>query len=213
MIFRKRWFTVLLLTLAFLLTTACSCTDFIAGLGKPSQNNATVESTKNTRTQTAAKTTVPTQSPKPKVSTTPFEIPSKPGTAFEGEFSEQDLYDLMKEQITKVAGDYVTDVEVSITTEALNATVQMSASDLNIKFGVTISGVPVVVAGKVYLKVTQITLDDTLSGWTRLTAKSLVQSMIDQYSGENGIPIDIEGIQIDEVQLRPGKLYVRGKTL
>jgi len=192
-ILRKRWLLIVLLTLAFVFTTACSCSDFISGLGKA--------------------TIVPTIIPKPKVVVTPFIIPSKSGTAFEGEFSEEELNVLLKQEIAKEAGDYVSDIQVSITTEALIATVQVSASDLNIKFGVTVTGIPVVVAGKVYLKVTQVTLDDKLTGWTRLTAKSLVQSAIDQYSGVNGIPIDITGVQIDEVQLRPGKLYVRGKTL
>lgn len=192
-ILRKRWLLIVLLTLAFVFTTACSCSDFISGLGKA--------------------TIVPTITPKPKVVVTPFIIPSKSGTAFEGEFSEEELNVLLKQEIAKEAGDYVSDIQVSITTETLIATVQVSASDLNIKFGVTVTGIPVVVAGKVYLKVTQVTLDDKLTGWTRLTAKSLVQSMIDKYSGANGIPIDIKGVQIDEVQLRSGKLYVRGKTL
>lgn len=192
-ILRKRWLLVVLLVLAFILTTACSCSDFISGLGKA--------------------TIVPTITPKPRVIVTPFIIPSKSGTAFEGEFSEEELNGLIKNEIAKEAGDYVSDIQVIITTEALIATVQVSAIDLNIKFGVMVTGIPVVVAGKVYLKVTQVTLDDKLTGWTRLTAKSLVQSAIDQYSGVNGIPIDITGVQIDEVQLRPGKLYVRGKTL
>ncbi|MHB1355748.1 MAG: hypothetical protein ACYCZF_07200 [Anaerolineae bacterium] len=194
----KRWLLVLLLTLAFLFTTACSCTDFLSGLGKPDQTNATV---------------VPTITPKPKAVGTPFILPSKAGTAFEGEFSEDEINDLIKQEIAKEAGDYVSDIQVSITTEALIATVQVSASDLNIKFGVTVTGVPVVIEGKVYLKVTSVTLDDKLAGWTRLTAKSLVQTAIDKYSGVNGIPVDIKNVQIDEVQLRPGKLYVRGKTL
>jgi hypothetical protein len=195
---RKRWLFLLLLTLAFVFTTACSCTDLISGLGKAGLGKAT---------------TVPTNTLKPKAVVTPFILPSISGTAFEGEFSEDEINALFKKEIAQEAGNYVSDVQVSITSEALIATVQISASDLNIKFGVTVSGIPVVVAGKVYLKITQVTLDDKLSGWTRLTAKSLVQSMIDKYSGANGIPIDIQGVQIDEVQLRPGKLYVRGKTL
>lgn len=197
-ILRKRWLLVALLALAFVLTTACSCSDFISGLGKSGQAKAT---------------TVPTITPKPQVVVTPFAIPSKSGTVFEGEFSEEELNGLIKNEIAKEAGDYVSDIQVSITTEALIATVQVSASDLNIVFGVTVTGIPVVIAGKVYLKVTEVTLDDKLTGWTRLTAKSLVQSAIDKYSGVNGIPIDITGVQIDEVQLRPGKLYVRGKKL
>jgi hypothetical protein len=197
-ILRKRWILLVLLSITFVLTTACSCTDFIAGLGKSSQKDATI---------------VPTVTPKPQAVVTPFIVPAISGTAFEGEFSEEQINDLIRQEVAQEAGEYVSDIQVSITTDALIATAQVSASDLNIKFGVTMSGVPVVVAGKVYLKVNEVTLDDTLSGWTRLTAKSMVQAMIDKYSGTNGIPIDIADVQIDEVQLRPGKLYVRGKTL
>jgi hypothetical protein len=192
-ILHKRWVLILVLCLAFVFTTACSCTNLFAPKSIP--------------------TVVPTITPKPTVVVTPFVVPQKSGTAFEGEFSEEQLNSFLKDEIAKEAGDYVSDIQVSITSEAILATVQINASDLNIKFGVTVAGIPVVVEGKVYLKVTQITLDDKLSGWTRLTAKSLVQSMIDKYAGANGIPIDIKGIRIDEVELRPGKLYIKGKTL
>lgn len=176
-------------------STACSCGDRLSGLAG-SKAQATLQPTAKPTTNAPA-----------------MVIPKQANTNFDGEFSEQEITRLISTELIKEAGDYVTGFEVKITPEAMVATVQVNAKELNVKFGVVVSGVPQVVDGKAYLQVTQITLDNTLSGWTRLSAKSLVQGMIDQYAGENGIPIDIDNLRIDEVQLRSGALYVRGKTL
>ncbi|MCE5259414.1 MAG: hypothetical protein LLG44_10245 [Chloroflexi bacterium] len=148
----------------------------------------------------------------PTVVVTPLVIPKEADTAFEGEMSAAEVEKLLQEQIAEV-GDYVSDIHVQITPEAILAQLQVNASELKITFGVTATALPNVVDGQLYLKIIQVTLDDTLSGWTRLSAKSLIQEAIDKYSGENGIPIEFDNIYIEEVKLGMGKLYVRGKTL
>ncbi len=196
----RSWLLAAICALFLLSSTACSCSDRIAGMF--GRKESTVVPT------TAIPATVV-----PTVVVTPLVIPKEADTAFEGEMSAAEIEKLLQGQIAGEVGDYVGDIHVQITPEAILAQLQVNASELKITFGVTATAVPNVVDGKVYLKITQVTLDDTLSGWTRLSAKSLVQEAIDKYSGENGIPIEFDNTYIEEVELGMGKLYVRGKTL
>lgn len=188
-----RWLLVALSALIVVSAGACSCSQKLAGLfGKKAAATPTAE---------------------PTVVLMPLVIPKQSGEAFEGEMGEDELEELVSELIGKEALEYISEVDVQISPESLLANVRVSAGNLNITFKVTIAGVPQVVEGKVYLQITQVILDDSLSGWTRLSAKSLVQGAIDKYAGENGIQVGFDDLWIDEVELRQDRLYVRGKTL
>ena len=76
-----------------------------------------------------------------------------------------------------------------------------------------ISGVPVVVDGELYFKVQAVTLGPQFSGFIRAIAQGLIQEMIQQEAGPNGIPIPVtlpEGMTITSVALGDGVLLLEG---
>jgi len=190
-----KWLVAALCALLIVFSTACSCTDQVAGLFK-----------RQTKTPTPAIT--PTA-----VVTRPLVVTDKPDTAFEGEMSAAEIETLLQEQITGEAGEYISDLHVQITPEVVLARLHITLKEMNVSFDMTAAGVPEVVDGKIYLKVTQITFEDTLTGWARLSAKSIVQKALDEYSGENGIPIELDNLYIEAVELRTDVIYIRGRTL
>ena len=190
----SRWPLAIVCAFLIISSTACACADRLSGVFRQ-----------------AAQAPTPTVAVPTAVNTVPLAIPDEPDTAFEGELSAADIERLLQEQIPE-AKEYINELDIQITEEAILANLKVNASQLNITFGLTAAVQPSVQDGIIYLKVTQITLDNTLTGWTRLSAKSLIQQILDKYSGEQGIPLDLKDLYIEAVELRPGKIYIRGRT-
>lgn len=84
---------------------------------------------------------------------------------------------------------------------------------MGISTGLTARGVPVVLGGQAYVRIEDIQLDDSLPGFTRLIARNLIKKAIEDNSTPNGIPIPYPDIYLDSVELLPGAIRLKGRTL
>jgi hypothetical protein len=155
-----------------------------------------------TSTTEAAQARVPaTATPTQPVDTGPFTI----------EITEQELNSYLKAESFSGDGLTISDVTVSLTPQEAIVNLRATHRDLGISMGVTLYGQPQVIDGTIYLRITRVELDDSVRGFTRLIAQALVEAAINQYAQPHGIPITIEGVEVEKAELAQGKLIVTGR--
>ncbi len=139
-------------------------------------------------------------------------IPAESNQAFQVEMTEDQIAQELAGQVFEQQGFKASDIHVMLTDQEIICSLRVQQADTGLSTGITVRGVPVVASGAVYFKVNQVTLDDTLSGFARLIAQSAVEQAIKQYSTPQGIPIPTDNIEVQSVQLLPGKIIVTGRT-
>jgi len=130
---------------------------------------------------------------------------------FQLELTEDDISAMVEEQGLSAQGMDISDVTTTITPEHVIATVDASHADSGLSGKITFIAVPRVVGGQLYLEIVDFSLGSSFTGFARLIASALIQSVLDSYNTGDGIPIPITGIEaITDVELFDGKLVVTG---
>jgi hypothetical protein len=235
---RKRILLLGLLALVWLATSACACSDLLAPLGeRDSTPQPTATPTRGlltqpqrelsataqhrtatlTRTPRRTPTATPTRSPSRTSAPAPTSeqvdgIPSTPNTAFDVILTEEQVNDYVAGQVVSEGGVQVSDAQVTLADgEAL---VHLSAyhEASNLRLGLTVRGAPVVYEGGLYVRVDDVTLDDSVRGLARLLARTVIDAALAQYTGEHGIAIPIEQVTLESVDVTPGQVRIVGRT-
>jgi len=88
---------------------------------------------------------------------------------------------------------------------------QVSESDGSLDVGVTVVGEPYVEDGQAYVQIIAFSLDESVSGFARMLAQAAIQKAIDKATGEQGIPVPVEGVEVLSVDVQPGVIVIRGR--
>jgi len=227
-------FLLLVLAAIWLVSTACSCGDLVSDITAGRQPTSTpIAVTRVVRratatpdpTQTPTRTPVPTPKPfstllvptkPPKPPAQPggsVQVPTQPNKDFIIEATQDEINDYLAGETFEQQGLEVREIKVTLTAREIIGELKATYAEMNLSAGATMRGVPSVVDGEVYFKITDVELDDSISGLARIVAKVAVEEAIAQYSTPYGIPITIEeDVEVLDIQLLPGKLIIKGRT-
>jgi hypothetical protein len=208
------------------LTSGCACGNALSRLGLGPRPTAT--STPPPPTATAIPTVVPDASAATPaatllVPTRPPEgngmaaLPDEADAPFTIALTQQEVNEYLAEKEFNPSGVILRDIQITITDDALIADLKASQVESGLSGGVTMRGVPHAVDGQIYFRVDDVTLDESISGFARLLAKAAIDQTIRRYSGDNGIPVPIDGVlradvEVQEIELDPGVITVTGRT-
>ena len=202
MVRNRKYVLWLSVAVVWLLASACSCSDLLATLSeRDSTSGPTATSTSGilaeaqTRTRTATLTRAPTRTRTPTptravVAGTPSPaidemqgIPTTPDTPFDVTLTEEQINDYLAGQVVSESGIEVSDPQVTLGDGEAMVHVNAYQEASNIRVGLTVRGTPVVYEGDLYVRVEDVTLDDTVKGFTRLLARTVIEAALKQYSG------------------------------
>ncbi|NLT74006.1 MAG: hypothetical protein GXX94_07395 [Chloroflexi bacterium] len=202
----KRVLAVALLTVFLLLAMGCVLTTLM--------NRLTSGNVQTTRERIAIEipspsraTPYPTLTPRPQADSPTSLAPS----TFRVELSESDISALVGEEGLSRDGLQVRNLRVTITEQQVIARFDAAHASSGLSGEMTVIGVPQVVDGKLYLQVIDFSLGSSFSGFTRLIANALVESVLASYNTGDGIPVPIEGVnEVTSVELLAGRMVVTG---
>jgi len=113
----------------------------------------------------------------------------------------------------QVSGASVGDPVISLEEGSIVARLPVTVTSPAMTLDVLLRGTPNVVEGAMYVAVDSVTLGENTAFLTRLVAQGMVDSAIRDYSGENGIPIPMDALNVMEVTsaaAHPGILAIEG---
>ena len=141
-----------------------------------------------------------------------FTVPAESGAPFVIQATEEEINAFLAAQPVQQEGLDIQELQVALNEGLAVIELRLTHVETGINTGITLRGVPQVVDGVAHAKVTTFDVDDTLSGFARLIVRSLVQTFLDSYDTEAGIPVPTEGVLIETVDLLPGAIRITGKT-
>ncbi|MBC7235799.1 MAG: hypothetical protein H5T69_08155 [Chloroflexi bacterium] len=215
---------LMVLVLVLILAGAIGCRRVADAVKKSAE---VAEQVLQRATDTATPTLAPTATPSPTPSPTPLptatptsqpaaqKAPTLPAAVpqeFTIELTEEQLNGYVNGGSFEMQGVRISDAAVQITPQEVIVTLHAVQPDAGLNLGAELHGKPKVIDGTVYLEVTQVNLDESVKGLTRIIAQGLISAALDQYAKPNGIPIHIENATVDEVQLAQDKLIVKGRS-
>ena len=198
------------------LVSGCACGNALSRLGLGGRPTTTSAPPPPTATPTPVLTPTPVATLL--VPTRPQEadgfgaIPSEPDTPFTIELTQQEINEYLAEREFDQSGVIIRDVQVTVTDDALMARFKASQVESGLSGGVTVRGVPRVVDGQLYFRVDDVTLDESIGGFARLLARAAIDQAIRRYSTDDGIPVPIQNVEVEEIGLDPGMVIVTGRT-
>lgn len=139
-------------------------------------------------------------------------LPAEAEQPFVLELSEADLNGYLSGQSLSQEGLEVSDVQVTLAQGQVIATLFASHAQSGLSGEITLYGAPQVLGGQVYVQVQSVALGPSFSGFTRLIAQRLIEEALNQADAGAGIPVAIEGMVVESVEVLPGKMIVRGRT-
>jgi hypothetical protein len=146
-------------------------------------------------------------------SLTDFVLPSNPNELFTLRDTDAALTDYIRSQQFELEGLEVRDLRLTFGAGDIVADLKAVYPEANLSSGLRLRGTPAIHEGQIYLKVQEVTLDDTLSGLMRVIAQGVIERAIEQYSGENGIPLlPIEGVEVLSVEVQRGQITIQGRA-
>jgi|GEM_PF-3002901 len=204
---------VILLVAMLLASSGCFLTDLVSSVLSPRDNNS--GALLKVELPTPNRPTVyPTLTQRPTAAPTRTARATSAATRdprFTLELTESDISAMVGEQGLSVQGMEISDVSTVITPEHVIATVNASHAGSGLSGEMTLIAVPRVVGGQLYLEIVDFSLGSSFTGFARLIASALVQSVLDQYNTGDGIPVPVQGVQeITGVELRQGLMVVTG---
>jgi hypothetical protein len=205
---------LLCLGLIWIGLSACSCGDVINQAGTTAKSLVKPAAT-------ATRIPLPTAAPLPTatllVPTAPavpeaLVLPPESNQPFIIDLTEAQVNEYLAGQKFEQQGVTVQDVRVTLLANEIVADLRATYAEAGLSGGARVRGVPVAVDGQLYIKINEVTLDSSISGFTRLIAQQLINKMVRDYSSQNGIPVPLEDVRVEAVQLQAGKLIVSGRT-
>ncbi len=217
----KRYLLIGALLLMWLVTSACSCSGLLQGasrLGRelisPPATPAPSSEERASATSPGPTTTSPSrESTSPPVGTPPPSLfPEASDQSFDIRLTQEELNEYLADQVLEQEGVVVSDMNATIDAERIAVTFKIAHEGSGIKGGVTLYGVPRVEDGQAYMEIQDFALDDSVSGFARIVANSLIKAAIESYETSHGIPIPVTHLEFEEIQLMPGAIRVTGRT-
>ncbi len=201
---KKRVFLLLSMSLAIVVTMACSCSNVVRRARELKRNSSQPVSTP---TQLVERT-VGARSHPLTVTPSPTALPEESPIL---ELSEEEINSFLTQELASIPSDQVqvSQVNVKITDQELLISADVFHPETGVSGVITLYGTPNVVKGMLYIQVTRIELGESFGGLTRLIARTLIEEAIQEYSTENGIPVPLEGY-IKRVTLEPGRIIIYG---
>jgi hypothetical protein len=203
---------LLCLCLVWIGLSACSCGEV---LNRASTTAKSIVKPAASATSVPQPTAAPTATllvPTASVAGNALVLPNESNQPFTYELTEAQINESLAGRTFEQQGVVVQDVKVTLAANEIIADLRATYAEAGLSGGARVRGVPVAIGGELYVKVNEVTLDSSISGFMRLIAQQLINKMIEDYSSENGIPVPLEDIQVDAVEIQPGKLVVSGRT-
>jgi hypothetical protein len=139
-------------------------------------------------------------------------IPDEPNAPFTIELTQQEVNEYLAGKEFTQWGVTIRDVQVTLSDNALIARFRASQVESGLSAGVTMRGVPRIAGGQLYFRVDAVTLDESIGDLARLLARATIDQAIRQYSTDDGIPVPIPNIEVQEIEVDPGMVIVTGRT-
>ena len=222
----KNYLLIGLLLVIWLITSACSCSGLFQGASRLRKNLSAPTATATEATLSEEQTATPlpsptatvtatlavTPSPTTRPPATPLRIPNSPGQSFDIRLTQQEINDYLQGQTFEQQGVTVRDIDVHIDTERITATFHVAHAESGMSGGVTVYGVPRVADGQLYVEIQDFALDKSVSGFKRIVANSLIKAALEEYSTSYGIPVPVNDLIFETVQLMSEAIRVTGHT-
>jgi hypothetical protein len=199
---------LLCLCLVWVGLSACSCGDVINQAGDTAKSLVKSSPTATPAPGPTATLLVPTAPAVPEA----LVLPPESNQPFIIDLTEAQVNEYLAGQKFEQQGVTVQDVRVTLLANEIVADLRATYAEAGLSGGARVRGVPVAVDGQLYIKINEVTLDSSISGFTRLIAQQLINKMVRDYSSQNGIPVPLEDVRVEAVQLQAGKLIVSGRT-
>ena len=196
-----RYVLLLVGVLLLVTTSACACTDLLRRIQGVQQGQAA--------NGAATSTMAPTITRSPAKVATPRGA-EEPGT-FTLELTEADMREMLADQPFSHDAVTVTVEEVTLGDGQVRVQLQVSESEMGLNVGVTAVGEPYVEDGQAYVEIVSFSLDQSVTGFVRLLAQAAIQEAINQATGEQGIPVPVEGVEVLSMEVQPGVIVIRGR--
>ena len=231
---KRRLILVGILAGIWLATSACSCGELIeSAIGTPvpvayratelaaEQLTATKPSQPSPTPSATPRPTmlIPTKPPEPTLSAQladKFVIPSEPDKEFVIEITEAELAELLASEMFEAQGVTIKDIRVTLTSNEMLLAFEAKHQETGLDVGLTVRGVPKIVDGAPYFEIRDMALDESVKGIKRLLLKAAIDKVIEQYTTSEGVPlpfdIPTDKVDIQDIQLTPGKITIRGRT-
>ncbi|MEA3407549.1 MAG: hypothetical protein U9R48_05655 [Chloroflexota bacterium] len=222
----KKYLLVSLLLVMWLSTSACSCSGLLQRASHLRKNliSPTAAPTKASFLEEQIATPLPTptrtatvppaeaaSSPTRTAAATPLRLPKGPDQPFDIRLTQEEINDYLEGQTFEQQGVVVSDGRVRIDAEQIIATFHVAHEGSGMSGGITVYGVPKVVDGQIYVEIEDFTLDQSVSGFGRLVANSLIKAAIEEYGTAHGIPVPLTDLEFEAIQLMPGVIRVAGR--
>jgi len=209
----RRTLILVAMVSVWLVMSACSCGDTLRqaiGLvtSEEPMQTPVPEAAPASKPTATATLLVPTRAPATSQS---IEIPSEPGAAFRLELSEEQINTYLADQTFDEVGVQASEITVTLLETALVCEGRVHHDETGLAASLTVRGKPSVVDGQIYFLVEDVELGESLKGFTRLIAKGMLNEAIEQYSSPDGIPVPMDDIVWDEIQLGQGWLVLAGR--
>lgn len=228
-----RTLIITLVAVALVFTTACSCSDLFTRAprerpGPPGDKPSLTPTATSERPLTEQDATIapsptptatlllPTRQPTLAQSTSEqskgLAFPNEPDTPFALSVTEDELNSYVAGRTFEQQGITVEDLEIQLTSREIIASFGAQEAKSGIELGLTVNCLPSVHHGQAYVQVTSFELDRSIGGFARLIAKAMIEQAIKDYSGEYGIPVPVEHVELEDIQLQDGAIMIKGRT-
>jgi|YNPNPStandDraft_1061719.scaffolds.fasta_scaffold36917_2 hypothetical protein len=214
---RRAWLWGVLLVI-YMAVSACSCGNLLAKRQGQRPSPTPKVAAKGAEVTLAPSITpkatlpVPTKAPSAAPGSGLAAIPKEPNKDFTVVWSEQEINEYLADQVFTDQGVSVRDARLTLTPDLAIAQFTATQKDTGLTIGLTVQGTFVVADGKAYLRVENVSLDPSVTGFTRTIAKSLIEQILQQMSQPQGIPIPVDNIIFQEIRLGQGQITIVGRT-
>ncbi|MBC7315204.1 MAG: hypothetical protein H5T70_02130, partial [Chloroflexi bacterium] len=165
----KTWLILGLIVLLWVGGGACSCENLAARfLPRP----------------TATLPAPPTPAP-----TATLLAPQGAGQRIEVEWTEEELNDYLASQTLTQQGLEVSEAQAILGQGEVIASFYVRHAQSGLSGEITLRGRPTVSEGKVYVRIEEVMLGPSFSGFTRLVAQKVIEEALKQYGAGEGIPV------------------------
>jgi len=132
------------------------------------------------------------------------------GQSFSVEISEEQLNTFLAGKTFEQEGVKIEDIRITLRSGKITLHLKATSSEMNLSLGLIVRGIPKAIDGQAYLRITDVELDSSVSGFNKLVAKGAIDKLVEEYSTSQGVPLPSENIYYEEIRVTPGKLYIKG---
>jgi hypothetical protein len=141
-----------------------------------------------------------------------LQLPQGPNQPFVIEMTESDLNGYLAGMAVTQEGLAVSEPRAILGEGGVSASFLVDHAESGVSGEITVYGAPQVVLGQVFIKITGYELGPSFTGFTRLVALAIIKDALKQYETGDGIPVPVENMLVERVEIAPGKMTVWGRT-